>query len=141
MMIRTLSRTWALALVMPGAANACAREEPFAPSDLALDQLVFRAEVTDYALNQRQGRLTLRRVEGLAGDVPATLTVFWDVLMGDAPPETWDRSHAVIVGVIANETGAFWQLVNPPCGTAHILPDTPENGALVRAALPPPVAD
>ena len=123
-----------LLMVLSQPADACAVAEPFAVADIALGPVVVVAEVTDYRIGNQGGRLTLDVAEVWKGSAPGHLTARWTVRMAEIPPETWDgRPHQIIAALAFDGQG--FDLMVEICGSAWLVPDTPETRAEIRAAL------
>jgi hypothetical protein len=116
-------------------AGACAVAEDFSVSDVALGPVVVVATLTDYRIAQGQAFLTLDVTDVWKGSAPDHLTARWGISMAEQPPQAWDRSTAVIAALTPNATR--FDLVVEICGSAWLVPDTPEARAEIRAALAP----
>ena len=122
--------------ILSGPASACQFPAPFPVSDVALGPIVVVAEVTDYRMGNHGGRQTLDVAEVWKGRSPGHLTARWAVRLAEQPPETWDdRPRKVIAALTSDGQGV--DLVVEPCGSAWLVPDTPETRREIRAALAP----
>jgi hypothetical protein len=115
---------------------ACAVAEDFHPSDIAFGPIVVVAEVTDYRMGNHGGRLTLDVSEVWKGDAPGHLTARWGVAMAELPPEFWGERPRNVIAALRHD-GQGFDLVVEVCGSAWLVPDTPEARADIRKALAP----
>jgi len=122
-------------LSLSGPALACAVQEPFAVTDLANAPVLVRGQVTGYAYADHEGVITFRVTRILAGKAPATLILHWQADMAEMAPVTWDRPAAAILAARPPQDGQPWRLLVEMCGSAHLVPDTPQNLAAINAAL------
>ena len=122
-----------LLAILATPAGACALPQRFALAHVAHGPVVVVANVTAYRLNGGEGLLMLDVSEVWKGIAPDHLTVRWQVKLAEPPPDTWDRSRAVIAAL--SPTGQGFDLVVEICGSAWLVPDTPETRSIIRAAL------
>ena len=125
----------ALLALLATPASACAVPEEFSVSDLGLGPIVVVANVADYRLEDHEGIVTLDVSEVWKGTAPDHLIARWGVAMAEQPPQTWDRPTAVIAALTVSEQG--FDLVVEVCGSAWLVPDTPDTRRDIRAALAP----
>ena len=132
-----MSRVKALPLLamLASPATACAVAEDFAVSDVARGPIVVVAEVTGYRLGNKGGRLTLDVAEVWKGTAPGHLTARWGIALAEQPPGSWDGRPRKVIAALTHD-GEGFDLVVQMCGSAWLVPDTPENRAEIRAALP-----
>jgi hypothetical protein len=116
-------------------AFACAVAEDFHVTDIAFGPVVVVASVTEYRVERGAGLLTLDVTEIWKGTAPGRLTARWGETMAELPPADWSRPDSVIAAISPGAEG--FDLVVRMCGSAHLVPDTPEARAAIRAALAP----
>jgi hypothetical protein len=126
-----------LLCLSPNGSHACAVEEPFFPADLAFAPVVVVGTVAEYQRDQQGfvGTLQVQVAEVMKGDAPAALTLEWPATLSEWPPERWDRETDVILAARPPEGDVGWQLAMETCGRVWLLPDTPENQAIVGDAI------
>lgn len=116
-------------------ATACAVAEDFFVTDIARGPIVVVAQITDYRRERGFGLMSLAVTEVWKGTAPATLVVRWGETMAEPPPDDWSRPDRVIAALVQRDGG--YDLAVEMCGSAWIVPDTPEARAEIRGALGP----
>lgn len=124
-----------LLILLTSPANACAVAEDFHVTDVAFGPVVVVARVADYKVEKGFGVLLLEVSEVWKGQAPDSLTAHWGETMAELPPNDWARPDRVIAALVPTGTG--FDLKVEMCGSAWLVPDTPENRSQVRAALAP----